>query len=97
MAQSQGLEEVVAEIFWPPEVPFADWRVGSVERRGEACEVVGSLGIGLFPWAPWSAKKGFEVGVRLCALSCLECCRAEMEMTGWPMAVTELTDVCKSS
>ena len=62
MAQSQGLEEVVAEIFWPPEVPFADWRVGSVERRGEACEVVGSLGIGChgFPGHHGVLRRGLK-------------------------------------
>lgn len=35
MAQSRGLEEVGAEIFWAPEAPFADWRVGSEECGGE--------------------------------------------------------------
>lgn len=59
-----------------------------MEGRVEACEVVGRLGIGVFFWAPWRVKKGFEVGVWLCALSCLECCNAEMKMTGWSLAVT---------
>lgn len=35
MAQSKGLEEVDAEIFWAPEAPFADWRVGSEGCGGE--------------------------------------------------------------
>ena len=48
----------------------------------EAGEGVGRLGIRVFSCVPWRAKKGFEVGVRLCAPLCLECCNAETKMTG---------------